>query len=81
MSRPTIRTIAVLALAGVVGWLVASKLTSSEGEATSRGGDNEAKASLVTTYTVEPSPMVDTISTVGTVKAAESLEIRNEVAG
>ncbi len=81
MSRPTKRTIAVLALAGVLGWLVASKFTSSEGEATSRGGEQETEASLVTTHTVEPSPMVDTISTVGTLKAAETLEIRNEVPG
>jgi len=82
MSRPIKRTIVLLALTGIVGALVATKLASdSQADPAAKKGEPSEQAVLVTTETVESGPLIDRISTVGTLKADESMAIKNEVPG
>ena len=83
MRRTYVRIAVLLAVAGLIGWAVIGKISTSSQASTKKGAGSEsgAKEVLVTTYTVEPVTMEDTLSTVGTLRADESLVIRNEVNG
>ena len=83
MRRTYVRIAVLLALAGLVGWAVIGKIASSSQASTKKdaGSESGAKEVLVTTYKVEPTTLEDTLSTVGTLRADESLVIRNEVNG
>ena len=74
------RSLALVALAGVLGWLVASKLTTGS-KAKPKKKKGGAESVLVTTHRVEPTTVVDTLSTIGTLKADEAIAIKNEVPG
>lgn len=81
MSRPIKRTIALLALGGIFAALVVTKMSSTSKADPSAQKKGKSKAVLVTTETVEPGPLVDHLSTVGTLKPDEQMAIKNEVPG
>ncbi len=80
MKRVHIRIIALLALASAVGWVIFAKTSSSQAnqKKTDKGGSD---AVLVTTYEVAPTTLRDVLATVGTIKAEETITVRNEVPG
>ena len=81
MQRTVIRIISIGALLGVVGWLVASKVAGDSGAAEQKKGSSGPKSVLVTTQPVREITLTDTLSTVGTLRASESIAIKNEVPG
>jgi membrane fusion protein (multidrug efflux system) len=80
MKRTVARILILGALVGGLGLLIAGKLVS---ETTGKEAKKKKKsrATLVTTYEVQPETIVDTYSAVGSLRAAESIAVKNEVPG
>ena len=83
MKRTLARLAVVLTIAAVIGGLVASKLIPASKKASEKKKKKGSKTKevLVTTWEVEPETITDALSTVGTLKADESIAIQNEVPG
>lgn len=79
MKRVYIRILVLLTLMLVVGWAVFTKTSASQ--TNQKKAKKGGVAVLVTTYKIEPTTIRDTLSTIGTLEAEESITIRNEVAG
>ncbi|MFW5966419.1 MAG: efflux RND transporter periplasmic adaptor subunit [Persicimonas sp.] len=84
MKRRYIRLFVLAVAVVAVGWLTFAKISDSsssesEGEGGPPGGGGEAQ--LVTTHTVEPSTLYDSLAAIGTLEADESIMVRNETPG
>jgi membrane fusion protein (multidrug efflux system) len=80
MKRVHIRILVLVALTLGVGWAVFAKTSSSEANQ-KKGDKGGSGAVLVTTYEINPKTLNDTLTTIGTLEAEESITVRNEVAG
>lgn len=80
MNRNAIRIVVLGLVAAAIGWAVFSRIQSPSASESSKA-DGEDKPALVTTHTVEPRSLVDSLGATGTVRADESIAIRNEVPG